>query len=119
MSQIQIFGRAKCKVTRKAERFFKERGIPYQFVDLEKKGLSKGELDRVAAVCGGVDALIDRDGKDAAMILYLTPASRYEKLLDEPRYLKTPIVRCGARAAVGDGEAAWKEFAALQKEMKG
>jgi glutaredoxin len=41
---IQIFGTSKCQDTRKAQRFFKERGIPFQYVDLAVKGLSKGEL---------------------------------------------------------------------------
>lgn len=116
MSQIQIFGRAKCKITRKAERFFKERRIPYQFVDLERRGLSSGELDSVARAVGGVDALIDENGRDAAMIRYLLPDARREKLLEDPHFLKTPVVRLGSKAAVGDAEPTWKELA---EEVRG
>ena len=50
---IQIFGTKKCNETKKAERFFKERGIKYQFVDMKKKGMSKGEFNSVAQANGG------------------------------------------------------------------
>ena len=62
---IQIFGTKKCSETRKAERFFKERGIKYQFIDLKEKGMSKGELLSVAQVNGGIDAMINPDAKDS------------------------------------------------------
>ena len=56
---IQIFGTKKNADTRKAERFFKERGIKYQFVDIKEKGLSKGEFRKVCQAAGGLDAMID------------------------------------------------------------
>ena len=61
---IQIFGTKKCNETKKAERFFKERGIKYQFVDMKKKGMSKGEFNSVAQANGGLDHMINWEGKD-------------------------------------------------------
>ena len=73
---IQIFGTKKCRDTRKAERFFKERGIKYQFIDMKEKGMSKGEFNSVAHVNGGVEAMLNPDAKDQdtlAFIRYLAP----------------------------------------------
>ena len=61
---IQIFGTKKCNDTRKAERFFKERGIKYQFVDMKEKGMSKGEFTAVASLNGGMENLLDENCKD-------------------------------------------------------
>mgnify|MGYP003175858284 CR=1 FL=1 len=58
---IQIFGKSKCFDTKKAERYFKERGIKYQYVDILSKGLSRGELDSVTRALGGLDAVIDEN----------------------------------------------------------
>ena len=59
---IQIFGKAKCFDTKKAERYFKERGIKYQYIDILSKGLSRGELDSVVrALGGGIDSVIDEN----------------------------------------------------------
>lgn len=54
---IQIFGTKKCNDTKKAERFFKERGIKYQFIDMKEKGMSKGEFNSVAQVNGGLEKI--------------------------------------------------------------
>ena len=56
---IQIFGMKKCNDTKKAERFFKERGIKYQFIDMQAKGMSKGEFNSVAQVNGGLENMIN------------------------------------------------------------
>lgn len=56
---IQIFGTKKCSDTRKAERFFKERGIKYQFIDMKEKGMSKGEFNSVAQANGGLDNMVN------------------------------------------------------------
>ena len=69
---IQIFGKSKCFDTKKAERYFKERGIKYQYVDILSKGLSRGELDSVTRALGGLDAVIDENSRDYAEIKYLT-----------------------------------------------
>lgn len=71
---IQIFGTKKCNDTKKAERFFKERGIKYQFIDMKEKGMSKGEFNSVAQVNGGLDNMINWSGKDKdllALIKYI------------------------------------------------
>ena len=71
---IQIFGTKKCNDTKKAERFFKERGIKYQFIDMKEKGMSKGEFTSVAQVNGGLENMINWDGKDKdllALIKYI------------------------------------------------
>lgn len=65
---IQIFGTKKCSDTRKAERFFKERGIKYQFVDMKEKGMSKGEFTSVAQANGGLENMINWEGKDKDML---------------------------------------------------
>ncbi len=110
---IQIFGTKKCSDTRKAERFFKERGIRFQFVDMKEKGLSKGELTSVAQANGGLDALIDPEAKDKdmlALIRYTAEEDRLEKILENQHILKTPIVRNGKQATVGYQPDVWKKW---------
>ena len=111
---IQIFGTKKSADTRKAERFFKERGIKFQSVDLKEKGLSKGELQSVSQAVGGLDAVIDPDCKDKdlmALLAHLVPEDRFEKVLDNQQLLRQPIVRNGKKAAVGYQPEAWKKMA--------
>lgn len=110
---IQIFGTKKCNDTKKAERFFKERGIKYQFVDLKEKGMSKGELLSVAGVNGGIDACINPDAKDKnmlALLKYLSEEDRLEKLLDNQSVLITPVVRNGKKSTLGYKPEVWKEW---------
>ena len=105
---IQIIGRNNCFDTKKALRFFKERGKSVQYVDLSQRGLSEGELNNVLRALGGdIDVLINQKHRDAALIRYLTPQGKFEKLLEEPKFLKTPIVRCGAKATVGVAADIW------------
>ncbi len=108
---IQIFGTKKSADTRKAERFFKERGIKFQFVDMKEKGLSKGEFNSVAQAVGGMDKLIDEDAKDKdtlALIKYIADEDRLEKILENQQILKMPIVRNGKKATVGYQPDVWK-----------
>ncbi len=108
---IQIFGTKKSADTRKAERFFKERGIKFQFVDMKEKGLSKGEFNSVAQAVGGIDKLIDEDAKDKdtlALIKYIADEDRLEKILENQQILKMPIVRNGKKATVGYQPDVWK-----------
>jgi arsenate reductase (glutaredoxin) len=107
---IQIFGKLKCQDTKKAQRFFKERRIPFQFVDLTQKGLSKGELNSIKAAVG-IDNLIDRDGKAYAErnLKYLIHDVE-EELLKDPMLLRTPIVRNGREATVGYSPDSWKNW---------
>ncbi len=107
---IQIFGKSKCFDTKKAERYFKERGIKYQYVDILTKGLSRGELDSVVRALGGIDEVIDQNAKDYADIIYLYDDAKPEKLAENPKLYKTPIVRSGKQAAVGYCPDIWKEW---------
>ncbi len=112
---IQIFGLPKCADTRKAQRFFKERGIRFQFVDLKEKGLSKGELHSVT-VRVPLDQLIDRSGSrfvEKGLAHASFNAAKIEAfLLDDPLLFRTPIVRNGKEATVGFCPDVWKNWQA-------
>lgn len=116
---IQIFGTARCKATRAAQRFFADRGIKVQLVDLREKGLSKGELASVARAVGGVRALYDAEGARVKErgLQHLGPSEARiaELLAEDPLLLRTPIVRDGQRASVGAAEATWRSFADAAK----
>ncbi len=107
---IQIFGTKKCQDSRKAERYFKERGIRFQFVNLAEKGLSKGELASVKTAVG-LEGLLDTEGKQYRKrnLKYLVHDVE-EELLNDPLLLKTPIVRNGPKATVGYRPEVWKEW---------
>ncbi|MBO6141122.1 MAG: arsenate reductase family protein [Ruminococcus sp.] len=110
---IQIFGKAKCFDTKKAERFFKERGIKYQFIDLKQKPMSRGELESVIKAVGGLEKVIDENSgsKNAALVKYLaSDEAKKEKLLEDGLLLKTPIVRNGRQAAVGYQPDIWDKW---------
>ena len=99
---IQIFGTKKSFDSKKAERYFKERGIKYQFIDMKEKGLSKGEFNAVCQAVGGYEKLIDPDCRDKdllALIRYIAEEDRAEKILENQKILKVPIVRNGKQAA--------------------
>ena len=105
---IQIFGKSKCFDTKKAERYFKERRIKYQRIDLVGVGMSAGEFRSVKAVVG-MDALVDNTAQGAEILTYLAYESdREEKLLENPQFFKTPIVRNGKKATVGYCPDVWK-----------
>lgn len=111
---IQIFGTKKCFDTKKAERYFKERNVKFQFIDLKEKGLSKGEYTSVKQAVGGIDIMIDEDGKDKntlTLMKYLSEADKEEKLLENQQLLKTPIVRNGKQATVGYKPEIWQGWA--------
>ena len=107
---IQIFGKLKCQDTKKAQRYFKERRILFQFVDITRKGLSKGELNSIKAAVG-IDNLIDREGKTYAdkNLKYLIHDIEGE-LLKDSMLLRTPIVRNGREATVGYQPDLWKAW---------
>ena len=110
---IQIFGTKKSADTRKAERFFKERGIKFQFVDLKEKGLSKGEFNSVKQAVGGIDKLIDENAKDKdalALVKYIADEDKEEKILENQQILVQPIVRNGKKATVGYQPEVWKNW---------
>lgn len=108
---IQIFGTKKSFDTKKAQRYFKERRVKFQFIDLKEKGMSKGELESVARAVGGIDAVIDPKAKDAdmvALVQYLAADQKFEKVLDNQQILREPIVRNGRQATVGYKPDVWK-----------
>jgi len=107
---IQIFGTKKCFDTKKAERYFKERGIKYQFIDMKEKGMSKGEFNSVKQAVGGLDNMIDQNHKDKdllALIKYIV--DKEEKVLENQQVIKTPIVRNGKIATIGYTPDIWKK----------
>lgn len=107
---IQIFGKSKCFDTKKAERYFKERRIKYQFVDVVKFGMSRGELASVKNAVG-LEAMIDEKDRDYPLIQYLaSDEAKLEKLFEEPYLIKTPVVRNGRRATVGYRPEVWKSW---------
>lgn len=107
---IQIFGKAKCFDTKKAERWFKERRIKYQFVDILRFGMSRGELSSVKNAVG-LEALIDTKDEDYPLIQYLASSeAKLEKLFEDPYLIKTPVVRNGKQATVGYCPEVWKTW---------
>ena len=107
---IQIFGKNKCFETKKAERYFKERRIKFQYVDLLRYGLSGKEFDAVLRGVGGVDNLIDWDNKSdqISLMRYMDdPRAKEDKIFDDPSLMKTPIVRNGKQATVGFCPEVW------------
>lgn len=110
---IQIYGKSKCFDTKKAERYFKERRIKYQYIDLEKYGMSAGEYRNIKASVGSIDDLIDEKSKvyEKCFIKYLASKKAVEeKLLENQSLFKTPIVRNGKKATVGYKPEIWKEW---------
>jgi arsenate reductase (glutaredoxin) len=115
---IQIFGTKKCSETRKAERFFRERGVPIQVIDLADKAPALGELKSMAQAVGGVFRLFDKGGKRARekglAHAMLGDPDIERKLLEDPLLMRTPIVRNGRAATVGeatpDVQALWKAW---------
>ena len=110
---IQIFGTKKCFDTKKAERFFKERNIKYQLIDLKEKGMSKGEINSILSAVGGLDEVINHDAKNqdtVALIKYIAPEDKIDKVLENQQILKTPIVRNGKQATVGYQPDIWKTW---------
>ena len=112
---IQIFGTKKCFDTKKAERYFKERNIKVQFIDMKEKGMSRGEFTSVMQSVGGIDNLINENAKDKntlTLMKYLMESDREEKLFENQQLIKTPVVRCGKKAAVGYVPEIWEKWLA-------
>ena len=112
---IQIYAAKKNPDVLKAERFFKERRIPYQMMDLKKHKLGRRELELFARAAGGAQALVDRSGQKALErpVAHMSSDSLIlDALMDDPSALVSLIVRNGSKATVGAQEAVWKEWAA-------
>ena len=107
---IQIFGKSKCFETKKAERYFKERRIKYQYIDVLKYGMSRGELNAVKNAVG-LDAMINTEDEDYPLIRYLAGSeAKLDKLYEDAYLIKTPIVRNGKHATVGYQPEIWKTW---------
>jgi arsenate reductase-like glutaredoxin family protein len=104
---IQIIGTKKCRDTQKAERFFKERKVPYHFRDLTEKGISKGELENITRVIP-IEELIDKEGKQFKKRGFEFMVYNIEtELLEDSLLLKTPIVRNGKSVTIGFHPEVW------------
>lgn len=110
---IQIFGTKKCFDTKKAERYFKERGVKYQLIDMKEKGMSQGELNSVKQAVGGIEAMINENCKDQeamSRIQFASNLNKEKRVLEFPQLLKTPIVRNGKQATIGYQPEVWKDW---------
>ncbi len=110
---IQIFGTKKCFDTKKAERYFKERRVKYQLIDMKEKGMSRGEFQSILKAVGGLDALIDEKAKDQdllALVRYLTEEDKLDKVFENQHLIRTPIVRNGKQATIGFQPDVWKNW---------
>ena len=107
---IQIFGKSKCFDTKKAERYFKERRIKYQYIDLPRFGLSGKEFDAVLRGVGHIDNLIDWQGKNQEItnMKYMDDKlAKEDKVFEDPSLMRTPIVRNGKLVTVGYCPEIW------------
>ena len=110
---IQIFGKSKCFDTKKAERYFKERRIKYQYIDRKNFGMSGREFDSVLRAVGGIDKLIDWEGKSQQIVQmkYMDdPRAKEDKVFDDPTLMKTPVVRNGKQATAGFCPEVWAQW---------
>ena len=110
---IQIFGKSKCFDTKKAERWFKERRIKFQSIDLKKYGMSGKEFDSVLRAVGGIDNLIDWDSKspEVTLMKYLEDKiAKEDKVFDDPMLMRTPVVRNGKQATCGFCPVVWETW---------
>ena len=110
---IQIFGSSKSFDTKKAERYFKERRIKFQSTDLIKYGMSNGEFESVLRAVGGIDNLIDWTLKhpDIDLMRYMDdPVAKEDKVFDNPKLMKQPVVRNGKKATVGYCPEVWASW---------
>lgn len=110
---IQIFGKGKCFDTRKAERYFKERRIKYQYIDLPRFGLSGREFDSVLRGIGGVDRLINWDSvnPEVTLMKYMDDVrAKEDKVYENPELMRTPIVRNGKQVTIGYCPDEWAKW---------
>ena len=115
MGQVQIFGTKSSRATRAAERFFKERRVVIQFVDVQRKPMSPGEIKRFVDRFKW-EGLLDSEGKafaDAGLkYLKLSDQDLLARIESEPGLLRLPLVRAGSQLSVGQNEDAWKSMLA-------
>ena len=111
---IQIFGANKSFDTKKAQRWFKERGIKFQMIDMKEKVMSRGEFDNVCHAVGGWAQLVDESAKDKdtlALLQWLDESQQADKLFENQQLFRQPIVRNGRQATVGYCPDVWEKWA--------
>ena len=111
---IQIFGTNKSFDTKKAQRWFKERGIKFQMIDMKEKGMSRCEFDNVCRAIGGWAQLVDESAKDKdtlALLQWLDESQQADKLFENQQLIRLPIVRNGRLATVGYCPDIWEKWA--------
>ena len=107
---IQIFGKSKCFDTKKPQRYFKERRIKFQMIDIAKYGMSRGEFDSVRRAVG-LENMIDEKAKDAEILKYLArDEDKIQRMLEDQSLIRTPVVRNGRQATVGYCPEVWKDW---------
>lgn len=118
VAEVQLFGLARSSATRKAQRFFKERRVPFHFVDLKVRPPSPGELRRWVQRFG-VDGVLDRSSRSYRDqgLSYVAASDEdwIARLIRDPTVLRLPLARCGKELAVGDDPAAWQRMADAAK----
>jgi arsenate reductase (glutaredoxin) len=111
MVNVQIFGMKSSPASRAAERFFKERGVRIQYVDLKQKPMAPGEIHRFVQRFG-LAGLLDREGKayaDAGLkYLKVSDSEFLERIERDPQLLRLPLVRCANELSVGQDQDSWK-----------
>jgi len=113
---IQIFGKSKCFETKKVERYFKEHKIKYQMIDVQRFGMSKRELASIKSAVGGIDILMEEKAEGAYILFALAyEQDKEEKLLNNPKLFKTPIVRNGKNAVIGCHPEVFKKWSSDDK----
>jgi arsenate reductase (glutaredoxin) len=116
VQNVQIFGLKNSQTTRAAERFFKERRIPIQFVDLKQRPMAQGEIRRFIERFG-LTALLDVESKaySGAGLKYLrtSDAELLARIERDPQLLRLPLVRVSNHLSIGRDETAWTAMADL------
>lgn len=110
---IQIFGKSKSFDTKKAERYFKERRINFQSIDLVRYGMSGKEFDSVLRAVGGINQLIDWESRypEVTLMKYMDDnRAKEDKVFDHPELMKAPVVRNGKEATVGYCPEVWDQW---------
>ncbi len=111
MATVQIFGKNKCFDTKKAQRYFKERRISFQYIDLGERNLSRGELHSVLTAIGGYEKLLNKKSPSAQLVEYLAyDEDKEEKFLQDASLYITPIVRLGKSASIGYTPEVWEQW---------
>ena len=117
---IQIFGTTKCFDTKKAQRYFKERGIKFQMIDLKEKGMSRGEFDNVARALGGWEKMVNPNAKDKqtlALLEALIDWQKEDKLFENPHRAQRPQGHRGLPARCVEGLGVTAQWGFHKKTM--